>query len=77
MEEDKWRICELECENQCLRDKCKEESNCAKRYHCLLECCSREKNELWCAFECRRDDIVGILMKPLLTCDGASEDNVQ
>jgi len=76
-EEDKRRICELERENQRLRDKCEEESNRAKRYHCLLERCSREKNELRRAFECRRDAIVGILMKPLPACDGASEDNAQ
>jgi myosin heavy subunit len=64
-EEDKRRICELERENQRLRDKFEEEANRAKRYQGLLERVSREKNELRRAFECRRDEIVSILTKPL------------
>jgi hypothetical protein len=73
-QEENKRICELERENQRLRDKCEEEANRAKRYHCLLERCSREKNELRRAFECRRDEIVGILMTPLPACSGVIEE---
>ena len=55
----------MEHKNQRLRDKCEEEANRAKKFHCLLERVSREKNELRSAFECRRDEIVSILMNPL------------
>jgi len=73
-EEDNRRIRELERENQRLRDKCEEEANRAKRYHCLLERCTRERNELRRAFECRRDQVIGILMSPLPECSGAQEE---
>lgn len=61
-----------------MRDKCEEESRRAERYRSMLEHCHKEKEEMKRAYDCRRDEIVNILMKPLSTghcCEENGEQN--
>jgi len=68
IQEDNKKIRELERENQRLRDKAAEEEARARRYHRLLERSRRENHELRHTYDCRRNEVINILVKPLPDC---------
>jgi len=74
IQEDNKKIRELERENQRLRDKAAEEEARARRYHRLLERSRRENHELRHTYDCRRNEIVNILVKPLPECGDVEGD---
>jgi len=65
IQEGNKKICELERENQRLKDKADEEEARARRYRRLLERSRRENHEIRHAYNCRRDEVINILAKPL------------